>query len=330
MSRGRTNGTGIAFEQHLWRRIVLVAGAILIGLVSSVPASAAAPPAGKAADTVGSTVESVDATPKAAPSPPSAMPPATPPAPVATPAASRASGKSQTEAAPTPSPSSSHSSSSPDVDVPSVDGKASAARNSVGSVTSARKETTQQIAASARKETTQQIAASARKETTQQVAASARNEGSRVSTSPNDPDAGASRATPRAVGTPSSAPPSIRGAEVAALQRWFVRVWPAIALGGGADRGWAARAIGDLFRPAVAATVRLLFLAPLAARAASDSPFAGHSGTANAPQLALPNAPASADGKRVIYLIVLAALLALLVFTIWREFRSALRPGVRW
>ena len=299
MSRERTNGTGIAFEQRLWRRIVLVAGAILIGSVSSVPAASATlmGEAGEVADTVGSTVESVDATPKAAPSLPSAMPPATPP-PVATPAVPQAPGKLQTEAAPTPSPSPSSSG------VPSADGIASVARNSVGSVMSTGKETTQQMAASAR------------------------NDGSQVSTPPNGPDAG--KATPRAIDIPSKAPPSIAAAEVVALQRWFARIWPAIPLGGGADRGWIARAIGDLFRPAAVATARLLFLHPLVAQAASDSPFAGHPGTAIAPRLALPNAPASADGKRIIYLIVCVALLALLAFTIWREFRSALRPGARW
>jgi hypothetical protein len=190
--------------------------------------------------------------------------------------------------------------------VPSVDGIAGVARNSVGSV------------------------ASAGKETTQQVAASARNDGSRVSTPPNGPDAGASKATPRAIGTPSSAPPSIAPAEVVAMQRWLARIWPAIPLGGGAGRGWTARVIGDLFRPVAAATARLLFLAPLAARATNDSPFGGHPGAAISPQLSPPNAPASADGQRIFYLIVLAALLALLAFTIWREFRSALRPGVRW
>jgi hypothetical protein len=314
MSQGRTNGTGIAFERRRWRRVALVAGAILIGSVSSVP-SASATLVGEVADTVGSTVESVDVTPKAAPSLPSAMPPAppaTPPAPVATPAAPQAPVKLQTEAAPTPSSSPSPSRSGGNV-LPSVDGIASVARNSVGSVTSIGKETTQQ------------------------VAASARNDGSRVSTPSNapdagarGPDAGASKATPRATGIASSAPPSITAAEVAALQRWFARVWPAIPLGGGAGRGGAARVIGDLFRPVVAAAARLLFLAPLAARAASDPPYAGHPQTANAPQLALPNAPAPADGKRIIYRIALAALLALLAFTIWREFRSVRRPGVRW
>jgi hypothetical protein len=297
MSRGRTNGTGIAFEQRLWRRIVLVAGAILIGSVSSVPA-ASATLIEEAANTVGSTVETVDATPNAAPSLPSAMPPATPPAPVATPDAPQAPVKLQTGAAPA-------SPSSPVVDVPSVDRIASVARNSVGS------------------------ASSTGKETPQQVAASARNDGSRVSTPPNGPDAGASKATPRTIGPASSAPPSIKAAEVAALQRWFARIWPAISLGGGAGRGWAARVIADLFRPAAAATAQLLLLAPLVARAANDSPFVGHPGTAISPQLSLPDAPVSADGKRIIYLIVFAALLAFLAFTIWREFRSALRPGVR-
>jgi hypothetical protein len=291
MSRRRTNRTGIAFEQRLCRWIVLVAGAILIGAVSSVP-SASATLMGEAADTVGSTVESVDDTPNAAPSLPSATPPA--------PAAPQAPVKLQPEAAPTPSPSPSSSG----VNVPSVDGIAGAARNSVGWVTSTGKETTQQ------------------------AVASARNDGSRVSTPPNGADAGAGKATPRAIGGASSAPPSIAAAEVAALQRWFARIWPAISLGG-AGRGWAASVIGDLFRPAATATARLLFLTPLVARAASDSPLVGHPGTANAPQPALPNAPASADGERIIYLVVLAALLALLAFTIWREFRSALRPGVR-
>jgi hypothetical protein len=297
MSRGRKNATGIAVEQRLWGRIALVAGALLLGLVASVPA-ASATLMGEAADTVGSTVESADATSNAAPSLPSVTPPATPPAP-ATP---QAPVRLQTEAARTPSPSPSSSG----VDVPSVDGIAGVARKSVGSVTSTGKEATQN------------------------VAASARNDGGRISTPPNGPDAGASKATPRAIGTPSGAPPSIKAAKVAALQRWFARIWPAIPLGGGAGRGWVVRVIANLFRPAAAATPRLSFLAPLAARAANDSPFVGHPGTANAPQVALPGAPASADGKRIISLVVLAALLALLAFTIWREFRSVLRSGVRW
>jgi hypothetical protein len=296
MSRVRSNGIAIAFERRLWRRIALVAGAILIGSVSSVPSASAMP--GEVTDTVRSTVESVDATPNAAPSLPGSMPPAPPSPPVATPAPVRL----QTEA---PPPTSSASPSSSDVNVPSADGIASAVRNSVGSVTSTGRETTQQ------------------------AAASARDDGSWVSTPPNGPGTQAQARLPSAARSApaSSSPPSITAAEVAALQRWFIRVWPAIALGG-LGRGWAARVIGDLFRPAAATTARLPFLPPLASRAPSDSPFAGHPGAANAPQLALPNSPASAD-SRIIYRVVLAALLAFLAFTIWREFRSALRPGVR-
>jgi hypothetical protein len=260
------------------------------------------------ADTVGSTVESVDATPSAAPSLPSARPPATPPAP----AAPQAPVKLQTEAAPTPSPSPSSSG----VDVPSGEGIAGAARNSIGSVTSAGEGTTQQVATSAARSDGRQVFA--------------HSDGSQVSTPPNGPDAGVGKAAPRAVGTPSSAPPSIAPAEMAPLQRWFAYIWPAIPLGGVAGRGWTARVIWDLFRPVAAATARLLFPAPSVARATGDSPLVGHPRTAISPQLSLPNAPASADGKRIIYCIVLAALLALLAFTIWREFRSALRPGMHW
>jgi hypothetical protein len=286
----------------------LVAGAILFGLVFSLP-SASATPIGEAAGAAGSAVESVHATPNAAPLP-SATPPTTRPAPVATPRPApvptrtvpKAPVKLPTEARPRPSPSPPSSRT----DVPSVDRIDSAARNSVGSVTSTGKETTQRVATSARNVN-----------------------GGRVSTSPNRPDAGASRATPRAIGTASSAPPSIRAAKVAALQRWFARIWPAISLGGGeAGPGWAAGVIGRaLLRPAVAVAARLLYLAPPIARAAGDSPFAGDPGTANAPRLALPNASAPAGGEKIIYLVVLAGLLAFLAFTIWREFRSALRPG---
>jgi hypothetical protein len=120
---------------------------------------------------------------------------------------------------------------------------------------------------------------------------------------------------------------------VAALQRWFARVWPAISLGGsGVDRGPAAgTAAGDLLPPAAAAAIaaRLLSPAPPLSRAAGDSALGVHPGTTNAPQPALPGAHAAAHGAEIIYLFALAALLALLAFTLWREFRSALRPGMR-
>jgi hypothetical protein len=81
----------------------------------------------------------------------------------------------------------------------------------------------------------------------------------------------------------------------------------------------------DLFRPAAAAAARLL--APLLVRAVGDSPVVGHPGTANAPRAALPDAAAPAE--KIAYLVVFAMLLALLAFTVWREFRSVLRPRVR-
>jgi hypothetical protein len=278
MSRRPTHGTGIASRQRL-RRIVLVAGAVLIGSASSVPVpSASATLMGEAANTVGSAVESV------------------------APVAPRAPVKLRPEAVPAPSPPPSSSG----VGVPPVDGVAGAAGDSAGSVTSIGRETTQQAAA-----------------------ASVRNAGSPVSIPTNGPDAGAGRATPRPIGTASSAPTSITVAEVAAVKRWIARIWPAIPLGGNAGRALAARAMGDLLRPAAAATARLLSLAPLIARGTDGSPYSGHPGTASASRLALPDVSASADGRGIIYLIVLVALLAFLAFPIWREFRSVLRPWLR-
>jgi hypothetical protein len=311
MDRRRTRGTGIAFERSLRRRIFFVAGVILVGSVSSTP-SASATLAGEAAGAVGSTLRSVHATANAAPSLPSVAPPATPPAPAAPQAPAPAAPQVPVElpsATPTPSPSPTGSGSG--ADVPSVDGIAGAAGNSVGSVTRTGRETPKP------------------------AAAPARNDGGRVPVSQSAPDAGASKATPRASGTASSAPPSVRAAEVASLQRWFAYIWPAIPLGGGeAGREWAAWVIeGDLFRPAIAAIARLLSLVPPTIRAVSDSPLVGPPATATAPQPAPsntpPNIPAPADGKRIIYFIALAALLALLAFTLWREFRSTLRAGVR-
>jgi hypothetical protein len=39
--------------------------------------------------------------------------------------------------------------------------------------------------------------------------------------------------------------------------------------------------------------------------------------------------PPIANGEKWIYLIIFIALLALLAFTIWREFHSILRPWLR-
>jgi hypothetical protein len=281
-------------------RIALIASAILIGSVSNAP-SASAAIAGEAANIV----ESVDAVANAAPQLPSATPPP-PPAPPPLPAAPQAPVKSRPEAAPKPSPSP----PGPDViDVPSptVKGVVGAARESPGSAADAGEEMTRQATASAR----------------------ARIDASRDSTPPSDPDAGAGKAT--SLGSGSGAPPSIAPAEVAALQRWFARIWPAISLGGGVGGGAPAAGMVDLLllRPAAAAVARLLSLAPAVAQAPGGSPSVGHSDAAKDPRSTLPDAAGSPDGQKTIYLVVFAALLAVLAFTIWKEFRSTLRPGVR-
>jgi hypothetical protein len=311
MSHRRTRRTGTAFGQSLRRGVVLIAGVILIGLVSSA-LSASATPLREVADTVGSTVRSIHAPANTAPSLPSLPPSATPPATPTTPAAPQVPpGQLPTEpTAPTPSPSQTGSGG----DVPSVDGIAGAARNSVGSVTSTRGETAKQAPASA-----------------------GSSDGGRASVPQSGP-AGAGKAAPRAIGTASSAPPSVSDAEVAALQRWFARVWPAIALGGGeAGRDWVVRLIEeDLFRPAVVAFARLLSLVPpviraAAIQAAGDSPLVRDpAGTANEkPQIALPDIPAPVNDEKTLYFIAFAALLASLVFMLREEFRSTFRAGVR-
>jgi hypothetical protein len=279
--------------KHCLRRGVVLAGAaILMGSVSAAP-SASATPGEEVAGTADATVKSVhQAASNAAQSLPSAVPPATAPAPPPPPQVP-IQQPAQTSK-PTPAPTGSGA------DVPSAKRTAGTARDSV-SVSSTGGETTKRVT-------------------------SARENGGRTSAFQNRPDAGASKAVP--VNTPSRAPASIKPAEVAALQRWFFHIWPAIPLGGdGVDRGGAARVLmGDLLRPAAAAIARLLPLAPPITAASGDSPLGEHPGTANTRQPALPDAPAAATGGKLIYLVALVVLLALLAFTIWREFRAVLRP----
>jgi hypothetical protein len=307
MSHRRTRGTGVAFEQSLRCGIVLAAG-ILIGSAFSVP-SASAALLREAAGAVEPTLRSVHAVASTAPSLPSLAPPATPSAPAAPqlpvrlPTVPQLPVRLPTEGAPTPS--SSHPSSG--VDAPSVDEIAGAARNSIGSVTSAGEKTAKQ------------------------ATTSSGNDGGWASVLQSDSGAGAGKATSRPIDTASRAPLRIAPAEVAALQRWFARIWPAIALADGeAGRGWLARVIErGLLHPAVVAIARLLSLGPPAIREAGDSPLVGPPVPANAPQPALSNVPGPADGKSISYIVTFAALLALLAFTVWREFRSTLRTWMR-
>jgi hypothetical protein len=278
------------------RQIALFIAAVLIGSAFGV-SSASATVVGEAGDVVGPVVESVDP-PQAAPSlpsAPSAPPPAPPPPPARPPA----------EATPSPSPPASGG------DAPSPDRTVGAVRDSVDSIANSGRETTQQAT------------------TPSGNYGGGVADGGRAAASASGRNGAANTEASRPAGPGSNAPPSIAAAEVAAFRRWLARIWPAIALGGGAGDGRGVGAIADLFllRRAAAIAARLL-TAPAAGAAGGPGP-AGHSATANASQPALPEAPASPDGQKTIYLAVFAALLAFLVFTIWREFRTTLRPGVR-
>jgi hypothetical protein len=240
---------------------------------------------------VGEVAESVGSTVESVEATPQAAPlPGAPPAPPQAPV------PAQTEAAPSPSPSPGN--------VPSADGAAGAAKEAAGSVESAGAEATRQ------------------------TDASLGTEGSRATTYPSGSAPAPNKASTPAIGTAFGAPPSVVAAEVAPLHRWLARIWPAIALGGG-DRGWVAGVMEDLLRPAAAVTARLLPLYPsvsVAPAAVADSRLARQHGTANAPQPPLLDAAASGDAGRVAYLIAFAALMAILAFTIWKEFRASLRP----
>lgn len=301
MSCGRTSGTG-AFQRWLLLGIGFAAGLSLMLFGPAAGASsAAATPAEKTVGTAEATVGSVQAGPHAAPSLPST--PAAPTPPV-TPATPQAPVDAKPPPAPTPSKSG--------ADAPAAKGIAGAGRNPAGSATSAGKETTKR------------------------ATPSTRNEGGRVSASQSGTDGGASRPTSRATGTAPGAPPAIKAARVVALQRWLAYVWPGIALGGsGADRGLAARTeAAGLVHPSSAAIARLLSPVPPIARLFGASPFVGQPGTGqpgatNAPRAALPDAPRADDGTQIVYLAIFIALSALLAFTLWREFRSVLRPRAR-
>lgn len=142
---------------------------------------------------------------------------------------------------------------------------------------------------------------------------------------------GASEAVPSSRTAPSP-PLAVRAAEVAALQRLLARVWPAVALGGsGASGGEVVEVIaGDLLRPALAAVAGYLLGSSPILDTSGDAPLGGHHGVAGASRSApAPLVPAAGDGGGTVYLIAIVGLLALLVFTVWREFRIALHPRLR-
>lgn len=91
--------------------------------------------------------------------------------------------------------------------------------------------------------------------------------------------------------------------------------------------------MGGLLPPALAAVTGVLLASSPILPTSGEGPFAGHQGVAGASRSApsAPNpapAPSVAEGGSVFYLIAIAGLLALLAFTVWREFRIALHPGL--
>jgi hypothetical protein len=305
----RARRAGSAFGRLCRHAAASIAAAVLIGAVS-VPAASAGL-VEKVTDTVGSTVKSVQSGATAVPLP-SAPPPAQPSSPppqVATPAPPPQAppGLPSKELLPSKEPSASPSSDGAGSADPSVDEVAATARGAVDSVTRGGSEAT-----------------------TGAVTRERSDDGPTM-TPQQGADRGASEAIVRRDRTASSSPPvAVRAAEVAALQRWLARVWPAIALGGsgGSGAGVVELIATDLFRPALAAVTGLLLASSPVLQTSGDAPLGGHQGVAGASRSAPTPTPVPAvgDGGGIAYLIAIAGLLALLAFTVWREFDVALRP----
>jgi hypothetical protein len=282
--------------------VVSAAGVILTGAACAHPASAVLE---GAADSVGSTVKSVHDT---ATSPlPSGTPPATP-APTAKPAAPQLPVESPTAVAGKspplhPAPSASPQPRGDSVGPSAGDGVVATERGAVSSVTAATAESLAGGVASEREDTAP------------------------VAVPSSGPDANAGRASAGRSDDAPDAPISVRAAEVATLQRWLARVWPAIALGGGGAGGGALDVTAaDFLRPALVVFARLLRASSSVSPVSGDSSPSGHSEAGAPSQPDVAPAPSSSDGGGLVYLIALAGLLALLAFTVWREFDVALRP----
>lgn len=303
-----------------WRRGAFLAAAVM--LIGAVPVPTASAGLVKdVVDTVGSTVKSVQASPNAVPPPPSTTPPAKPPEPpsaAAAPAPPPRAPVKLPSKEPSPSPSRAEAGSRSEVgsvDPPSRDGVGRAVQNTVDSVTSITNEATSRAAKTSERSNND----------------GPERSGNGAAMAPQHrADQDASEAIVRRSRTASSPPVAVRAAEVAALQRWLARVWPAIALGGGEiSRVGAVEVIaGGLFPPALAAIAGVLLASSPVPLTSGDPPLGGDQGVAGASRSApaLP-APAAGEGGGIVYLIAIAGLLALLGFTVWREFRVALHPG---
>lgn len=273
------------------RRLAPIASAILLGVgLLAAPPFASAALNGDAAGAAGAAVESVQAAPQSVPSLPSAAPPTQAPAP-------RAPAELPTGASPTPPRPSTGSGSAAPATHDEGDGV-----DAVGVV----------------KSVTAEVPARTTSSGTDGAGRLAHHGGS-----------GSSPSSFSASGERPGAPPSIRAARAAPLQRWLAHVWPAIRLGGGAGRAAPVVAVAEgLLRPAAALAQKLALALSHAPRPTGSSLTEGP-GAANPQHLPVPTVPPVGDRPKTLYLIALAALMALLAFTVWREFRSALRPA-RW
>jgi hypothetical protein len=280
------------------RRIAPIAGAVLVGLglAASSPVASAAP-SGDVGRAVGRTVETIPAAPESVPSLPSAASPVNPPTP-------HAPAEPPTRAAPTPP----HSPTGGGPATPAVDSGGNRV-DPTGIVKSA--------TAGAPVRTTEAPVRTTLTGTNGDGRAALRG------------DSGSGSSGVPASGERSSAPPSIKAARVAPLQRWLAHVWPAIRLGGPGRASPVVAIAEDLLLRPAATLAQTLALAVAHAPRPVDSPLAGGPATANPRHVALPTAPPVGNREKTLYLIALVALMALLAFTVWREFRSALRP-VRW
>jgi len=318
-SRQRRTASAVG---RFWCRVaVLAIWAVLGGAVSVSTASAGL--VEKTVDTVGATVKSVQDTANAVPPVPGTSPPATPPSPPATPGPPPQAVPKLPSKAPSqePSPPSSRAGAAapaPHVSDPPVDRVAGAAHSVVDSVASAGNKAAPRAASSDRSD-------AASSERSDEVP------GGTARAALPDRVEGSASGAPVRERRRASPPVAVRPAKAAVLQRWLARVWPAIALGGAGDGVAGMIATGGLFHPAlVAATAMLLASSPILP-ASGEAPLAGHPGVAGASKSAPDQAPAPAvaEGGSVLYMIVMAGLLALLAFTVWREFRVALHPGPR-
>ena len=124
----------------------------------------------------------------------------------------------------------------------------------------------------------------------------------------------ASGAVPRKL-----APPSLGSARAAPLRRWLAYIWPAIALG--RDRAALARA-EDAPPLIEAAVTRLLTMGATHPGANGDPTLSGPVGPRDDPPVA--DDTLVPGGREITFFVIFsfAALLALLISTIWVEARS--------